>query len=114
MKTNHIDYTRTTDPEERPVLQELTADDFCKARYSHKDKRCYTARLLDIFLQEDKPYVAAYKEFRLATMDYLYEHYNEDHATTAEQRAGVFNAVARKLGYDLIPARVKENDEYDS
>lgn len=107
MKTNHIDYTRTTKPEERPILQELTADDFCKAKYSHLDKRCYTARLLDLFLQEDKPYVAAYKEFRLATMDYLYEHYNKDHATTAEQRAAVFNAVARKLGYVLKEAKSK-------
>ena len=104
MKTSHLAYTRTTSLDERPVIRELTAGDFCKARYSHNDKRCYTARLLDIFLQEDKPYVAAYKEFRLATMDYLYQHHKDDHASTAEERAKVFNSVARELGYDLLPA----------
>ena len=100
--TNHLKSTRRTSKGERPeFLPHLTADDFCKAKYSQKDKRCYTARLLDIFLDEEHPYVAAYKEFRLATMDYLYEFYKDDHAQTGEQRAEVFNAVAERLGYEL-------------
>ena len=102
MKTNHIDYTAPTF-ENRPfVLPRLTADDFCKARYSHQDKRCYTARILDVFLDDKKPYVSAYKEFRLKTMDYLYEHHGDDHASTAEERANVWNEVALSLGYTLV------------
>ena len=97
----HLDHTRKTTAEERPTLYRLTEYDFCKARYSHKDRRCFTARLLDLFLQEDEPYVAAYKEFRLAVMDYLYEHHSDDHASTGKQRAKCFNEVALKLGYEL-------------
>jgi hypothetical protein len=100
METNHIEYTRPTSEIERPkFLPLLTEDDFCKAKYSQNDKRCYTARLLDIFLTENYPFVAAYKEFRLATMDYLYKHHSDDHASNAKQRAEAFNAVAKSLGY---------------
>jgi hypothetical protein len=98
---SHVDFTRKTAAMERPVLYRLYPEDFCKGKYSHRDQRCYTARLLDIFLNEAKPYVAAYKEFRLATMDYLYEFHKDDHAATAEQRAKCFNTVAEKLGYEL-------------
>lgn len=100
--TDHKRFTRPTTPDERPTLPRLTADDFCKAKYSHGDKRCYTARMLDLFLNEEQPYVAAYKEFRLATMDYLYEHHKDDHASTAEERAACWNAVAESLGYELV------------
>ena len=43
------------------------------------------------------------KEFRLKTMDVLYEKYSEDHANNAIQRSAVFNEVAESLGYDQIP-----------
>jgi hypothetical protein len=103
MITDHLSHTRPTTPFERPAnLPRLTSNDFCKAKYSHNDQRCYTARMLDIFLNEEKPYVAAYKEFRLATMDCLYEKHKDDHANGAESRANVWNSVAEKLGYDLI------------
>jgi hypothetical protein len=101
METTHLSYTRPTAFHERPKLTRLTSADFCKAKYSHKDQRCYTARLLDLFLNEEKPYVAAYKEFRLATMDYLYANHNDDHASTGEERALCFNTVAETLGYNL-------------
>ena len=98
---DHATYTQSTiRTTNRPdFLPLLTEHDFVKAKYSHKDKRCYTARLLDIFLQDDEPYVQAYKEFRLMTMDVLYEWHSEDHATTGAERAAVFNEVARRLGY---------------
>ncbi len=101
MKTNHIAYTRTTTDEERPEISRLSEDDFCKAKYSHGDQRCYTARMLDVFLNEEKPYVAAYKEFRLATMDYMYQHHKDDHAGNAKDRSECWNTVAESLGYKL-------------
>lgn len=101
--TEHKAHTRATTPDERPkTLPFLTEDDFCKGRYSHGDKRCFTARMLDIFLQDEKPYVAAYREFRLATMDYMYEHHKDDHASSGKERAEGWNAVARSLGYELV------------
>jgi hypothetical protein len=105
MNTDHLSYTRKTTLEDRPPensLPRLTADDFCKAKYSYNDKRCYTARMMDVFLREEKPYVAAYKEFRLASMDYMYKHHKEDHAASGEQRAAGWNAVAESLGYTLV------------
>ena len=99
---NHIRSTRQTAPEERPLMPLLRPSDFVKGKYSHKDKRCFTARMMDVFLREDEPYVAAYKEFRLAVMDYLYENHGDDHAATAEQRCKCWNEVARKLGYNQI------------
>lgn len=76
METNHRSYTRPTLPHERPsCLPLLTEDDFCKAKYSYNDQRCYTARMLDVFLKDESPYVAAYREFRLASMDYMYAHH---------------------------------------
>ena len=103
IKTTHLAHTRATETHERPpVLPRLTENDFCKAKYSHQDKRCFTARLLDIFLREEKPYVAAYKEFRLACMDYMYQHHKEDHASCGSDRAKGFNVVAESLGYELV------------
>ena len=103
MKTNHLSHTRPTSPEERPqFLPRLSEEDFCKAQYSHKDKRCYTARMMDVFLNEENPYVAAYKEFRLASMDYMYENHCEDHASSGAQRAAGWNSVAESLGYKLV------------
>lgn len=105
MKTEHLLHTRRTTPEERPpCLPELTEDDFCKAKYSYQDKRCFTARMLDVFLNDElKHYVAAYREFRLATMDYMYENHKEDHASCGADRAKGWNAVATQLGYKLVP-----------
>jgi len=104
METDHISFTRKTTPEERPpCLPKLSAEDFCKAKYSYNDQRCYTARLLDVFLRDERPYVAAYREFRLASMDYMYHHHKEDHASNGEQRAAGWNAVAESLGYKLVP-----------
>lgn len=105
METNHIEFTKRDGIDRPSILPELTADDFCKAKYSHNDKRCYTARLLDIFLDDEDPYVGAYKEFRLATMDYLYKYHSDDHANNAEQRAKCFNEVAKSLGYKTVPSK---------
>jgi hypothetical protein len=103
METNHLAHTRPTTPEERPqCLPKLTADDFCKAKYSYLDQRCYTARMLDVFLRDEAPYVAAYREFRLASMDYMYHHHKEDHAANGEQRSKGWNTVAESLGYKLV------------
>lgn len=104
MQTNHVEFTRTTTKQDRPEYLPFIAEShFCKARYSQNDQRCYTARLLDIFLDERCPYIAAYKEFRLKTMDVLYRHFKDDHASNAEQRAKCFNIVAQELGYDQLP-----------
>ena len=110
--SNHLAHTRSTTSEERPAtLPILTEDDFCKGKYSQNDKRCYTARLLDIFLSDDHPYVAAYREFRLATMDYLYKHHKDDHAATAKDRATCFNSVAQQLGYEQVPMDIYINSK---
>lgn len=102
--TQHVANTAATlGVHERPkYLPRLSADDFCKARYSHQDKRCYTARLLDVFLEPECPYVEAYREFRLASMDYLYENHKDDHAGNGEQRSAGWNSVAERLGYELV------------
>lgn len=104
MKTDHKAHTRPTTSCERPKIPRLTADDFVKAKYSQGDKRCFTARMLDVFLEEGNEYVPAYKEFRLAVMDYLYEHHRDDHAKTAEQRAACWNIVGESLGYEFLDA----------
>ena len=104
MITNHLSHANTTKFTIRPpFLPRLTEDDFCKGKYSQNSKWCYTARLLDIFLG-DTYYVEAYKEFRLASMDYLYKHHKDDHASTGRERAKAFNAIAESLGYELIPS----------
>lgn len=102
--TSHATHTAPTKGKfPRPkFLPRLTADDFCKARYSHQDKRCYTARMLDVFLDPRRAYVEAYREFRLASMDYLYEVHKDDHAGNGEQRSAGWNAVAERLGYELV------------
>lgn len=101
MYTCHLSFTPATIPEERPAKLPLLGEtDFVKGKYADGDRRCYTARMLDIFLPVNGPqYVLAYREFRLATMDYMYEHHNEDHANTGATRAACFNAVAKALGY---------------
>lgn len=99
---DHKRSTRKTLPHERPVLPLLEPEDFVKGKYSYGDKRCFTARMMDVFLVESNPYVAAYKEFRLAVMDYLYENHRDDHAATAEDRCKCWNEVGLSLGYELI------------
>lgn len=98
MLTNHVDEV-TSVPRRPDALPKMTPDKLCKAKYREGDRLCYTGWLLELFLQDDNPYVEAYKEFRLKTMDLLYSKYSEDHASSAEQRAAVFNEVAESLGY---------------
>lgn len=109
--STHQSHAKTNSATIRPqMLPRLTEDDFCKGKYSHQDQRCYTGRILDVFLNDKIFYfVGAYKEFRLATMDYLYEHHRDDHAVTGAQRAACWNAVALKLGYRLV-----DMDEYQA
>jgi hypothetical protein len=98
----HILSTPTTTEDERPVVARLSPEDFVKAKYSHGNKHCYTARMLETFLPVDGPHhVLAYREFRLATMDYLYKNHGDDHASTAEARCLCWNTVAEQLGYKL-------------
>lgn len=97
---SHKSHTPSTTTDQRPNVSRLTPDDFVKKKYSHKNKLCYTARMLETFLPVNGPhYVLAYREFRLATMDYLYLHHKDDHASTAEQRCACWNSVADCLGY---------------
>lgn len=100
----HVTHTPATTSKNRPpFIPLLTPEDFCKARYSHNDNRCYTARMLDTFLDPRHPFVEAYREFRLKTMDYLYEHHRDDHAKDAVSRCKGWNAVAKSLDYDQVP-----------
>lgn len=100
LRTTHLASTPATTDDQRPVVPWLSPSDFVKAKYSHGDKRCYTARMLDVFLPINGPhYVLAYREFRLATMDYLYANHADDHAATAEDRCKCWNTVATTLNY---------------
>lgn len=102
MKTNHIESVKHIPrrPKSLPIIQ---PENLCKGQYRDGEKLCYTGWLLELFLQDDDPYVEAYKEFRCATMDVLYLEFDKDRAETAEQRSRVFNRVANMLGYVQLP-----------
>lgn len=103
MKTEHVKDSRLPEIFERPeTLPFITPNHLCKGKYGDGEGRhCYTGWLLELFLG-DTPYVEAYKEFRLKTMDLMYEVYSEDHAQTPQQRADLFNRCAKELGYKQV------------
>ena len=83
----------------RPEIPILYPYHFCKGQYTTSGKFCYTAWLIEIFLNRAFPFVQAYIEFRLVTMDVMYEKFGEDHASTPEERCDVYNEVASRIGY---------------
>lgn len=105
MKTNHVEYTGPVG-ERPPYLPIIKPEHLCKAKYQEGNNFCYTGWLLELFLGghkgDKKEYVGAYKEFRLKTMDILYNDYSEDHANGPYARAAVFNKCAYELGYRQI------------
>lgn len=108
MNTHHVESAGPI--HSRPyLLPELEAKDFVKGHYRDPDnpaRFCYTGWLLHIFLPNDphrRDYVAAYRQFRLATMDEMYAIHDKDRGDTPEERARVFREVARKLNYQTIP-----------
>jgi len=111
MLTNHVD--SVGEVKHRPkTLPVMTPDMLCKAKYRDGEQLCYTGWLLELFLKEGKEYPAAYKQFRLKTMDVLYGRHSEDHANTAEERSAVFNEVAQALGYRQVRHVAKWVEEF--
>lgn len=101
MKTNHIEKVNLKNNFEKPKLFKMTPDHLVKAKFSEGERMCMTGWMLHLFLDSDKPYVDAYKEFRCKMMDHMYRHFSEDHANTAEQRANLWNMTAESLNYNI-------------
>lgn len=101
MNTNHVDFVEKTSNSERPQLFEMKPEFLVKGKYQEGEQLCMTGWMLELFLNDEKPYVQAYKEFRTKMMDVMYRDFSEDHASTAEDRSKVWNTTARELGYKI-------------